>query len=891
MSACRFAAVLACVFLGGSALAADEGLSPKAAGVPASVQAQIEQLRSSDPVMRIVAARKLRMMGEQAAAAAPALVAMLDDSTQATVGREASTSTCGAEAAFALGDLGRAGRDALLGALKDSRAEVRARAAQGLGGMKKDRRAIDPLIAALKDEAPLVRAMAASSLGDFNHDISMGTAPPGREQARIQEALLAALDDPEWQVRERAAMGFMFAGNDRALQTLEAGLHHVDPAIRADAAQSLQFLGDQRAVDPLIAALKDIDPGVRGAAALTLGRLKGSLSEVSQPEPWNPQAKRWQDPDPRAVEALVVRALGDTRDSRALGPLIGATKDKDRGVAASAVNALGWLGDAAAVPVLVESLRHEDPVVRTMAAQGLRMLQFRIHGEAAPPGAVDALLAALGDTDPHVRGAAADTLGWFRDPRAVEPLMAILQADPAAFPRDRAAVALGNLADSRAIDPLAAALQDEDLRVRRMAALALGRFADESSPGGRRAVEALIDALRDGDAQVRGSVALSLARSGDRRAVKPLQALLNDEDEIVRRDAASALSGLHGPGMEAAARGLDSEDAYVREMSIHGVIGAGGSKAVEALIVALRDQNESVRNSALNAAFHPERAGRAPLKDPRLVEPLIAALKDESLSVKIGAILGLVVQEDTRAVDPLIAALKDEEPPVRAWAAVGLGVLKDPRSVAPLVELLKDEDAETRVMAASALGGFKDPSTVEPLLTALQDPQQQVRERAAASLGEVKDPRSEPALIGALKDTAMEVRCSAAVALGSLGTPGAIDALLAAAADRTLPPKERASAVTGLGESKDPRAVEHLLAALRDPEPEVRRGAARPLGRLRETRAVEPLIALLADEDEMVRGAAFCALVEITGQAFEWDAAAWEQWWEENKETVVRGQL
>ena len=49
------------------------------------------------------------------------------------------------------------------------------------------------------------------------------------------------------------------------------------------------------------------------------------------------------------------------------------------------------------------------------------------------------------------------------------------------------------------------------------------------------------------------------------------------------------------------------------------------------------------------------------LGDARAVEPLIVALKDEDMNIRFTATLALGQLADTRAVEPLIAALKDND--------------------------------------------------------------------------------------------------------------------------------------------------------------------------------------------------------------------------------------
>ena len=91
-----------------------------------------------------------------------------------------------------------------------------------------------------------------------------------------------------------------------------------------------------------------------------------------------------------------------------------------------------------------------------------------------------------------------------------------------------------------AVPALIRALRDSDLRVRCVAAWALGELGD------RRAVEPLIAALKDEWEVVRRIAAEVLGKLGDARAVEPLKELLGDEQDFVRAAAAEALKRLRG---------------------------------------------------------------------------------------------------------------------------------------------------------------------------------------------------------------------------------------------------------------------------------------------------------------------------------------------------------
>ena len=75
-------------------------------------------------------------------------------------------------------------------------------------------------------------------------------------------------------------------------------------------------------------------------------------------------------------------------------------------------------------------------------------------GETHDPRAVEALIAALKDTDSKVRASAAEALGRIADPRAVEPLMDAMK-DPDLSVRALSRYApLGEIKDPRPVELL-----------------------------------------------------------------------------------------------------------------------------------------------------------------------------------------------------------------------------------------------------------------------------------------------------------------------------------------------------------------------------------------------------------------------------------------------------
>jgi HEAT repeat protein len=119
---------------------------------------------------------------------------------------------------------------------------------------------------------------------------------------------------------------------------------------------------------------------------------------------------------------------------------------------------------------------------------------------------------------PHVRGAAARSLGLSRLPEVLPDLLAALAKDPSSQVRVDAAEALGDLGAIAGAEPLRQALArpEEAPDVRRAAARALGRLGDQAS------ISALARALGDPDRTVRLTAHRALVSiAGEDRGMDP----------------------------------------------------------------------------------------------------------------------------------------------------------------------------------------------------------------------------------------------------------------------------------------------------------------------------------------------------------------------------------
>ena len=174
---------------------------------------------------------------------------------------------------------------------------------------------------------------------------------------------------------------------------------------------------------------------------------------------------------------------------------------------------------------------------------------------------VAALTAALKDSDPGVRAAAAQALGRLDDKSAGNALAELLR-DPDPEVQQQAIMALAELEDPRAVPGLERLLTSGDADVRQEAANKLGDLELTTAPA------SLINALKDPNADVRQAAANSLGNIDDQKAVPALIPLLSDPDKDVQEATVNALHNIGGPqAMQALIGALKSKDPQVRRMA------------------------------------------------------------------------------------------------------------------------------------------------------------------------------------------------------------------------------------------------------------------------------------------------------------------------------------
>ena len=222
------------------------------------------------------------------------------------------------------------------------------------------------------------------------------------------------------------------------------------------------------------------------------------------------------------VRRAAASTLGVRREARAATALLEAalTWEEPRYMAAraAAVDALLQLSAPETVRLVVRYVVQRpfdrsrvEGIVRSMAARG---------GEETVREACWTAAAALGRGEGATAERAADVLTWL-GPDSVEPLLTLL-SEPVDT-RLGAVTALGRIGDLRASQALVERLRDDDNpRVRRAAAVALGEVADPCT------AQSLLAATGDPDHAVRAATLEALQKLGP-VAVTPVQRVARDD--------------------------------------------------------------------------------------------------------------------------------------------------------------------------------------------------------------------------------------------------------------------------------------------------------------------------------------------------------------------------
>ena len=489
----------------------------------------------------------------------------------------------------------------------------------------------------------------------------------------------------------------------------------------------------------------------------------------------------------------------------------------DPHVGLDAVQVLGRRRSTAAVPLLATLTAGADDNVAVGAIEALG----RIGGRFA----VAALVDAVRSGNFFRAFPAIDVLGRTEDPRAVEPLAALL-SNPQ-YLHD-AARALGHTLDRHAVEPLAKLLVHHSVVTVRVAGMALAdldaRYCSrygactviddavrESAP--REASRSLVRCVAGAHVDEQAALCRLLGFLRDPTAVPTLTALL-DSGPVVSAAAAAALAEV-------------------------------GDSAEGALAEALR-ASSSARRAACLPRVSVRRASTA---------DVVACLDDPEGNVRALACEALARIGDPSAAPPLFAVLADPNPRVVQAAVAAIQSLGSAETERLTLLAAGAEDRAVRREALRIVGYFAYRSALPLLLSSLASTDERTRDGAIAALTLMDDTEARQALVAQAKSGAPRARACAMRAIGNAARfDGALEALRSGSADDDA--WVRYYAVQALGKMRAIEATDELRAALDDPAPHVRIAAVEAFAHLDDSSAFDALVAAAGSAETDLRRAA-----------------------------------
>ncbi len=424
----------------------------------------------------------------------------------------------------------------------------------------------DSLVAQLDSTYFLVRADAVTALGRSS-------------DPRAFDHLMGALKDIRPEVRKAALIALANFGDPRALPAMSAFVVDKNVETGVAAVSAIGRMKHPSAIPYLVDAIRHKHYSVRGAAYNTL-KTVGSAAV--------PALIAELKKNNRSARLKLITLLGEIGDPRAVGILetYASSKDGNQAINSRASKALAAIGDARTINGLLAALNSGDGGARYEAASALMTV-----GPPAVPG----LIRVLNTGDWPAQREAVVALGEIRDPRAVAPLIAVVEEHRTLLMSD-ALQALGKLKDRRAVPPLTSLLANSKARSFAGGAIgALGNIGDKS------ATPHIVNFLRDRRIGAIASNALAKLEwqpGTDTERVYYLIGLKASE-RLTGKDFWPVVRNV-------LIRDIQSSDYEVFAYALYSFIALGADDVMPVLLNKLAsDGNKEMANAYLNSG-HPE---------------------------------------------------------------------------------------------------------------------------------------------------------------------------------------------------------------------------------------------------------------------------------------------
>ncbi|MCP4788308.1 MAG: c-type cytochrome [Fuerstiella sp.] len=408
-------------------------------------------------------------------------------------------------------------------------------------------------VAALRDPDAEVRGQAARALGSRGvHAASAGLA--------------TALKDPDASVRMRAAVALGRIGQSGSAAHLYEALGEQDVVARFTMIQALRAIGNWQ---PALPHLQTADKATRNAIIQTLEGVF-DVDAVDVLDQWVRGA------DEPAERAAALRALA--RVHRKSAPYTGGWwGGKAAGGKPARAQELPWEATAIVSKAIEEGLQQDLPEVRLAGLEALREI---------PPLAMLPLVRRIvdGDSDQEVRLQAIRLLADLKDAEIVPSLLRLAMDGEASSPLRQAAIQAFVAIDAKPHGAQLAKIAQAEDSPPALIAVAIDALA---VLGGEHAEQAIASRLSDRRAALRANAIEAYVRLQGDDVASRIIPKLQDPEVSVQRAALSALSVI-----------VDVAKPEIRFEVMEVLAATPDPRALPIYLTALLDQNEETRNAS-----------------------------------------------------------------------------------------------------------------------------------------------------------------------------------------------------------------------------------------------------------------------------------------------------
>jgi serine/threonine-protein kinase len=378
------------------------------------------------------------------------------------------------------------------------------------------------------------------------------------------------------------------------------------------------------------------------------------------------------------------------------------------------------------------------------------------------PGAIEAVIAALPDSDKHATVAFVDVLATLVSAKTFpQYVQALVQGSP----RVIAGVAWA-LTSGRGYPP--------HLLLEALATPGVAKSALLDVINGQRqrfSVRELLTAAYAQEPKEKAALFRIISELADEAALPELLGRLQGKDQSARLHIINILARFNKPEVQRALQGqLTDTHKAIRSAALAALARMDGPIEVAQVCALLRDPEIEVQNRAV------ELLQRA--RDPETIRHLVPVLKDESEQARRCAVEVLNEVGDVRSVKYLLQALKDDDWWVRSRAGDALGKIGGPKVIDAVLELVRDRDEDIRRAAVEILNQTKDERAINHLIEATKDADWWVSERAVDALSEIGSKRAVPRLYEMLRAGNARAMPVVVRAIGKLGDAKSVELLL-----------------------------------------------------------------------------------------------------------------